>query len=556
MRRGIEAAVLRGVGQLFEAGTVSGLAEGQLLERYVGRRDALAFEALVARHGPMVWGVCRRILRDAHDAEDAFQATFLVLARRAASIRDRTVLGPWLHAVASKTALRARANARRRRALERAAGPGADVDPPDEPDHRELRGVLDEEIGRLPEKYRAPVTLCYFEGLTHDEAAARLRWPVGTVRGRLARARGRLRDRLTRRGVTLAGALAAAGVAGEAGRAASPTVVPTALFDATIRAAAALGASGLLPASGVVSASVYVLTQQTLRSLLMAKLTMAAAGLTVAGVLAAGSLVYAFQDPTPAAVPSAPAAPAPVAQPAQAAPSIPTPASTPAQASNATTPVFPYPPTQPPAGLVPSTPVQEPPTPEPVANPVPTRYPYVSTPVPAPVEPPPPTPDAAEDVSAYLERTRRQVAAAIKQLTDEEQRLNSRLTTVRQNLERLKAMSSALDASRTPTRRSAYLPQLDAADPFGEEPELAPPSEIRRLPPSGVDVPRQPIDTPLPGPVVAGEAAPPTMPGPANEARLDALESKLDTLINALSGLRNELNELKQSAPPSRNPQF
>src|SRR5262249_33878057 len=148
----------------------------------------LAFAELVERHGPMVLRVCRGVLVDRHDAQDAFQATFLVLACRARSIRGRDSLGPWLHGVAHRVASKARVQAAQRRARElRAAESKRTSEPESGP--RDLWPVLSEELARLPEKYRAPVVLCYLENLTHDEAAERLRWPVGTVRGRLARAR-------------------------------------------------------------------------------------------------------------------------------------------------------------------------------------------------------------------------------------------------------------------------------------------------------------------------------------------------------------------------------
>jgi RNA polymerase sigma factor (sigma-70 family) len=192
--------------RLFHRGTVAGLSEGGLLDRFVTEADESAFAALVSRHGPMVLGVCRRALRDKHDVEDAFQATFLVLVRRARSIRDGELVGHWLHGVAHRVAVRARANAARRYVHER---PGAEVDRAEEstPPTDDLAAILDEELARLPESLQAPLVLCYHEGLTHDEAAQRLGWPVGTVRSRMARARGVMQRRLTRRGIT--GAVAA-----------------------------------------------------------------------------------------------------------------------------------------------------------------------------------------------------------------------------------------------------------------------------------------------------------------------------------------------------------
>ena len=211
-------AILGHVRQLFGAGTLVGMAEGQLLERFSSRRDEAAFELIVARHGPMVLGVCRRVLSDPHDVEDAFQATFLVLVRKAHSLRRRDLLGNWLYGVAHRVAVRARANAARRRTRERSGAEAAAGKPPRDGDWRDLRPVLDEEIARLPEKYRAPVVLCFLEGQTHEEAARQLRWPLGTVKSRLARARARLQGRLTRRGLApsagLLGARVLVGVIG------------------------------------------------------------------------------------------------------------------------------------------------------------------------------------------------------------------------------------------------------------------------------------------------------------------------------------------------------
>ncbi len=175
--------------------------DGHLLERFASRRDEEAFALLVRRHGPMVLGVCRRVLRHAQDAEDAFQAAFLILARRADSVRRRGALGGWLYRVAVRAALGLRAR-HAHGALEGRAVFGVE-DPAAEAAWRELRPVLDEEVGRLPEKYRVPVVLCHLQGKTHEAAAAELGWPRGTVAGRLARARDLLRRRLTRRGVTL-----------------------------------------------------------------------------------------------------------------------------------------------------------------------------------------------------------------------------------------------------------------------------------------------------------------------------------------------------------------
>jgi RNA polymerase sigma factor (sigma-70 family) len=186
------------------------LPDDDLLDRFLrgGAMDAQdAFRALVRRHGPWVLGVCRHVLASDHDAEDAFQETFLLLARKGASINDRRVLSSWLWEVAYRTALRARASAGRRRAIERQAM--ALATPRDKPGDQdelllslmELRPILHEEVVGLPEKYRVPAILSYLQGKTNHEVADLLNWPVGTVKGRLHRARQLLRSRLSRRGV-------------------------------------------------------------------------------------------------------------------------------------------------------------------------------------------------------------------------------------------------------------------------------------------------------------------------------------------------------------------
>ena len=179
----------------------SNLTDGQLVERFLtrhGEAAEAAFEALIDRHGSMVLRVCRTQLGDPHDVEDSFQATFLVFVRKASSIRKRDSLASWFYGVAHKVSARARANAARRRSYERRAGQRVN-EAPSEGERRDLEALLHQEIGRLSAKYRTPIVLCYLEGLTHERAAEQLGWPVGTVRGRLARARGLLRARLTRR---------------------------------------------------------------------------------------------------------------------------------------------------------------------------------------------------------------------------------------------------------------------------------------------------------------------------------------------------------------------
>src|SRR5579883_3056269 len=187
------------------------VADAVLLSRWIEKRDEVAFAALVARHGPMVLGVCQRIFGDAHEAEDAFQATFLILARKAASLRRPEALACWLHGVASRLAWKCRAAARRRASHQRvlAAEPAdSRPDPLDLLTVREMLGLIDTEIRALREAYRLPVVLCDLEGRTQEEAAAMLGWTTGSLRNRLVRGRARLKARLARRGLVLAAGIA------------------------------------------------------------------------------------------------------------------------------------------------------------------------------------------------------------------------------------------------------------------------------------------------------------------------------------------------------------
>jgi RNA polymerase sigma factor (sigma-70 family) len=191
---------------------LSDLCDEELLARFLegtGNRSADAFGILVQRHGPMVMSACRHVLRANEDAEDAFQATFLTLARKAQTIRNHRSLAAWLHEVALRIAIRARASSARRRNQEKQGakeGQATDDNQEDMVAVIELRPVLHEEVNRLPDKYRLPVILSYLEGRSNEEVAALLGWPLGTVKGRLFRARDLLRSRLTRRGVALSAA--------------------------------------------------------------------------------------------------------------------------------------------------------------------------------------------------------------------------------------------------------------------------------------------------------------------------------------------------------------
>jgi RNA polymerase sigma factor (sigma-70 family) len=204
-----------------------------LLDRFVEQWDQAAFRDLVRRHGPMVLGVCRRILRDPHAAEDAFQATFLLLVRKASSIRKRESVGPWLHGVAQRVALEARGVAARRELPAPVHPEVSGVDNHDDLERDELHAALQEELGRLPEKYRAPLVLCYIEGLPHESVARQLGWPLGTVRVRIARGRDLLGARLIRRGLTPAAVLVVLSLLPT-----TAAAVPLRLVEATVRAAA------------------------------------------------------------------------------------------------------------------------------------------------------------------------------------------------------------------------------------------------------------------------------------------------------------------------------
>ena len=216
------------------------------------------------RHGPMVMGVCRRILGNSHDAEDAFQATFLVLVRKAASIRPAGMVGNWLYGVAQRTALEARRSAAKRRAKEAQVAPRTET-PDDSLAH--LRRILDQELTRLPDKYRSVLVLCDLEGSTRKEAARQLSLPEGTIASRQARARNILAKRLTRHGVTISGGALAAALAQETASASTPL----ALVFATVKASTAF-AAGPATAAAAVSAQVFALTQGVLRTMLLSKL--------------------------------------------------------------------------------------------------------------------------------------------------------------------------------------------------------------------------------------------------------------------------------------------
>jgi RNA polymerase sigma factor (sigma-70 family) len=281
--------VVRHLRRLAGPGGDGAPADAQLLGRFVATGDPAAFELLVWRHGAMVLGVCRRVLRHEQDAEDAFQATFLALARKARSVARRASVGGWLYTVAYRSALAARERASRRSGREVPLN-GWDAPAPadDAAEWRDVRAVLDEEIGRLPERHRLSFILCHLEGRTLDEAARQLGRPRGTIVTWLARAKARLRARLARRGITLA----AAGFSGVVGAdaAAGP---PVGLVTATLRAVAG---------GTAVSGSVLTLTEGVIRTMFLSQLKATATVVLATVVIGAGVSgvavqTYAADDP-------------------------------------------------------------------------------------------------------------------------------------------------------------------------------------------------------------------------------------------------------------------
>ncbi len=273
------AALLRGIHTLAGPGCARELPDGHLLEQFAARGDGLAFAELVRRHGRLVWGTVRNALGHEQDAEDAFQATFLVLARRAGSVRKTEALGSWLHGVAYRVALKARRSAARRRAHERQAQRAAEAQPVSDAAWRGLQAALDEEVHGLPERLRVPFVLCFLEGRGPAETAGRLGWKVNTVHTRLSQARQELLRRLARRGVSLSAALCAATLS----RQAEGAAVPTALTQATVRASLAGAARGHAPAA------VAALARQAAPHGWLTRGRIAALVLLTAGLLAAST---------------------------------------------------------------------------------------------------------------------------------------------------------------------------------------------------------------------------------------------------------------------------
>ena len=276
---------------IFDMGAVASLTDGELLERFASRQGVsaeLAFAALLERHGPMVLRVCRKVLGDQRDPLDAFQATFLILVRQVGSVRKAESIASWLHGVAYRVASAERSAEARRRKHERIAAETSDRSTNQETES--LESILHRELDRLPDRYRAPLVLCHLEGMTHEQAADRLGWPVGTVKSRMARGRDRLKARLSRRGLESS---SGCGITGALSRAELPGI----LMDATARAATRL-ASGQ-PIAGMVPDSAVALMQGVLKTMTLNKIKLMMAALLTIGIVATAATVLA-QKPEPA----------------------------------------------------------------------------------------------------------------------------------------------------------------------------------------------------------------------------------------------------------------
>ena len=264
--------VLQYIRKVAAVHTYHDFPDSELLERFVQGNDDAAFTVLIDRHGPMVLGICRRKLANFHDAEDACQATFLVLARKAASVRKKTSLSSWLHGVACHVATTLKRNQARRKIRELAVETPATKDPAAEITLREVQAILDEELQHLPERYRSPLILCYLECMTRDEAARRLGVSASTLHGRLERARGLLRKCLSKRGLTLEATMLSAAL-GES--LANAALAP--MFVVSSTKAAMLLAAGQPLSESVVATKVITLTQEVLKSMFFTKLKLGSA---------------------------------------------------------------------------------------------------------------------------------------------------------------------------------------------------------------------------------------------------------------------------------------
>jgi RNA polymerase sigma factor (sigma-70 family) len=292
MVRREQGSALRNVKLLFELGTIGSLSDRQLLEQFQSREAdtaEAAFAILVERHGPMVIRTCRSVLQDEHAVEDAFQATFLVLVRRARSLWVRDSLGPWLFQVAVRVSASARASEIRRRRIEHQKAGQTEISVFDRKCD-DLSPLIHHELARLPEQFRAAIVLCCLEGLSQQQAARQLGWPLGTLQSRLARGREQLRAKLMRRGIVSSGALLAPILYSESARAA----LPAALASATVQMAAH-HASAKAGAVVATASPVILLTQGVLKTMFFQKLKLAIALILVAAMTAASAGVWAHQ---------------------------------------------------------------------------------------------------------------------------------------------------------------------------------------------------------------------------------------------------------------------
>jgi RNA polymerase sigma factor (sigma-70 family) len=264
----------------------AGLTDEQLLTDFISRRDEAALAVLVHRHAPMVWGVCRRVLRSHHDAEDAFQATFLVLVRKAALITSRELLANWLYGVAHQTAVKARATTGKRKVREKQVAEMPEPVVAEQDKWPDVQLLLDQELSRLPDKYRAVIVLCDLEDKSRKEAAQLLDLPEGTVGSRLARARVMLAKRLVQRGVVVSGGALATMLIENVASAGVPNMV----VSSTIKAAS-IYAAGPAAAAGVISAKVVALTEGVLKAMLFTKLKAMVAVVLTLGFVASGATI-------------------------------------------------------------------------------------------------------------------------------------------------------------------------------------------------------------------------------------------------------------------------
>jgi RNA polymerase sigma factor (sigma-70 family) len=278
--------VLRYIRKMVAVEDSRSLQDRELLRRFIDGRDEAAFATLVERHGPMLLGACRRLLRNQQDAEDVLQATFLVLARRASAIRRQDSVGSWLYGVAYRLALKLRTRQARQQECERRAAITGTPNT-EQMTWGDLQPVLDEELQRLPDKYRAPILLCCLQGKSRDEAARELGWAEGAVKIRLERGRELLRSRLARRGLVLSAGLWAVLVTKETATAALPVRLTATLVETSVRFAAGHSLAGAVPAT------VLSLSESCLKTMLLAKLKNLVAGLFLLTALGLGAATYA-----------------------------------------------------------------------------------------------------------------------------------------------------------------------------------------------------------------------------------------------------------------------